>query len=858
MRMIQKPFPSFWSILLFLFFLGACQKDSSHPDFAIDDPNILIELIATEPDIVTPIGLTFGPDDALYVLESHTHSPLDDYQGPTYDRIKKGIDSTGDGKPNSWHIYADSLEDGMNLFYHEGVYVSTKRGIYQYQDTNKDHQSDRRITLAEMVEPESVYDHAGILGLTIGPDNWVYFSRGNTGGQKWRIMGSDSLQLEGYGDGGNVMRCRLDGSQIEEIATGFWNPFDLHFTQDGRLLLTDNDPDSRGPNRLIEVVPGGQYGYESLYGGSGIHPYLSWNGELPGTLPYAAPLGEAPCSLWEGDRTSLGSGYQNQILVNIWEENAIVRIPLTASGSSVYGEPVSWIQGGKDFHPVDLATNSKGELFVSDWVMRQYPNHGKGKIWRIRSNATTAPEKRLNNSSSSAFAPFSAIGSDPDTLLAILRKGDPFQKAWVRRMVAQQRVKSLFYALLDHPESDLRLEGLLTAMHFEFALPQENLTTLLRDENPSIRRMAMIYAGKMGREEVRQALEALLDSGAIGADQFETYLATVRHLQPEFIQGRTVESERLSRNLSRKLPEAFLPHLITDTLLKEEIRSLALPYLKKGELPLETGVRLLLRAQRHDFQIGLVRLLANELSPERDSLLIAWLGDKKLSSKLRIQALLNLRSLKDEQIRDLLPILEEGDSLLSYALVKYLCSCDTQTLGSDLDASLNTHPDKPYLQEVWDQCKGKASGKGSRRYFSEDGKGNAARGEIVYQSASSQCSSCHKIAGWGGTFGPELTNVGASKSISQLQEAILNPSSEISPEWQSWYVVDSSGTRHLGRQIDVHLHNVELMNLTGKFDTYPSPQEYGPTSQSLMPDGLELEMTPAEFQDLIAYLSSLK
>ncbi|MEZ4828028.1 MAG: hypothetical protein R3C61_17350 [Bacteroidia bacterium] len=50
----------------------------------------------------------------------------------------------------------------------------------------------------------------------------------------------------------------------------------MKFTSDGRLLLTDNDPDSRGPNRLIEIVPGGDYGYQSLYGGSGIHPF--WRG----------------------------------------------------------------------------------------------------------------------------------------------------------------------------------------------------------------------------------------------------------------------------------------------------------------------------------------------------------------------------------------------------------------------------------------------------------------------------------------------------------------------------------------------------------------------------------------------------
>ncbi|MEZ4849471.1 MAG: hypothetical protein R3B93_12805 [Bacteroidia bacterium] len=104
----------------------------------------------------------------------------------------------------------------------------------------------------------------------------------------WQIKSMAGEMIEGYGDGGNVFRCKVDGTGLEEVATGFWNPFGLAFSAEGRLLL-DNDPDSRGPNRLIEVVPGGNYGYQSLYGRQPISSYLAWNGELPGTLRFAIP-----------------------------------------------------------------------------------------------------------------------------------------------------------------------------------------------------------------------------------------------------------------------------------------------------------------------------------------------------------------------------------------------------------------------------------------------------------------------------------------------------------------------------------------------------------------------------------------
>ena len=376
-----------------LIFFISCDKEREKDfDITINDPNLSIELIAEQPDIMTPIGMAIDEKDALYILESHTHTPPNDYQGPKFDLIKKSVDKNGDGVPEEWTVFADSIEDGMNLFYsHEyGLFLTTKNGVYNYLDRDADGKSDVKKTIIKMVKPEKVFDHAGILGITLGPDDWLYVSRGNVGADFWRIQGTDGSQIKGYGDGGNVFKCKVDGSRLEEIATGFWNPFDLKFNNEGRLFVTDNDPDSRGPNRLIEIVPGGDYGYKSLYGGSGIHPYSSWNAELPGTLPFSAPLGEAPCAMIDGYHTNFGSQYASQLLVNVWEENNIVGIALEKNGSSVKGKPKILIQGDSSFHPVALATNSKGDLYITDWVLREYPNHGTGRLWRVTSKSKTS------------------------------------------------------------------------------------------------------------------------------------------------------------------------------------------------------------------------------------------------------------------------------------------------------------------------------------------------------------------------------------------------------------------------------------------------------------------------------------
>ena len=50
--------------------------------------------------------------------------------------------------------------------------------------------------------------------------------------------------------------------------------------------------------------------------------------------------------------------------------------------NSTKTQPV--IIGDEEFRPAGMAVAPDGTLFVSDWVDRSYPVHGRGRIWRIR------------------------------------------------------------------------------------------------------------------------------------------------------------------------------------------------------------------------------------------------------------------------------------------------------------------------------------------------------------------------------------------------------------------------------------------------------------------------------------------
>lgn len=846
--------------VLFVLLCYSCKENNPAVDnMTVLDENLYLELIAQEPEIMTPIGMTIDDQDDIYILESHTDSVKEGYLGPKYDRIKKSIDKDKDGFPEDWRVYADSIVDGMNLAYssEHGLFLTTKNSLLNYLDTNADGKGDIKKKLLEMVRPNDVYDHAGILGVALGPDDWVYVSRGNTGGAYWRVEGSDGSSIEGFGDGGNVMRCKVDGSRLEQVATGFWNPFDLKFNKEGRLFATDNDPDSRGPNRLLEIVPGGDYGYKSLYGASGIHPYQSWNGELPGTLPYAAPLGEAPCALIDAANTNFGNDHKSQLLVNVWEENNLVRILLNSDGSTVRGEPEVLVQGDSLFHPVALATNSTGDLYISDWVLRAYPNHGKGKVWRIKSKTGT-----LRSSSNKVLVDrFVKDERNSTELISALTNTDSFEQAMARHYLAQRAVTSELVRLLKDKDPKLRLQSLLTFFQREEVLSIADIKRLLIDVDKEVRKMTLIYIGTKGVTDLGPKLNTMLKENKIESELFEVFLATIRHLQPEFIEGHETKSGK-SAKVKRELPPFFIENILKNPYINEAVKTMALPYLPDLRSNAALIAEMLIKAKEETLQTALIRA-ARETKPSEvsESLKEVCLNNAN-SDKVRSMALLELSYFPKQYFHEFLPLLKSEGQVLQYAAIKYLC----QTLQEESERAVvetwieeNIDTLSEISLSIWKNCNGKKMGSSINKelFESVNGKGNVEIGQLVYDNRASLCTTCHKVKGSGGNFGPDLSKIASSKSKSQLINAILNPSLEISPEWQGWFLVDQDGVRHTGRQINIHEDFAELMSVNGDYDKYMHPKSYGAMKNSVMPEGLQNGMTLPEFNNLISYLMTL-
>lgn len=134
--------------------------------------------------------------------------------------------------------------------------------------------------------------------------------------------------------------------------------------------------------------------------------------------------------------------------------------------------------------------------------------------------------------------------------------------------------------------------------------------------------------------------------------------------------------------------------------------------------------------------------------------------------------------------------------------------------------------------------------------------GDTAKGREVY--ATRGCAGCHRIGEEGSVFGPDLSRVGAARSIEYLRESIVNPSADIPDEYQGVAVVTQDGRTITGVRINEDTFSVQLRDASQNFRMFQKDQVRTVTEmdKSLMPPYTHL--AASDLQNLIAYLNTLR
>lgn len=138
--------------------------------------------------------------------------------------------------------------------------------------------------------------------------------------------------------------------------------------------------------------------------------------------------------------------------------------------------------------------------------------------------------------------------------------------------------------------------------------------------------------------------------------------------------------------------------------------------------------------------------------------------------------------------------------------------------------------------------------------------GDVRRGHQVFGSAKAACVTCHKVAYVGGPVGPDLTKIGAIRGERDLLESIVFPSASFVRSYEPVKVQTKDGKTFSGiLKSDAPDEVVLTVNATDEVRLNRKDiDEITPGTVSVMPAGLDQQLTPQELADLVAFLKSLK
>ncbi len=329
------------------------------------------------------VALAEGPGNLFYACDQH--GKIYSFKRPEIDQPLKEGDVTpldleiGEAHGLLWAF--DALYVAVNKRWDDEIPDSEERasGVYRVTDSSGDGTLDQIDMLLKL---EGEGEH-GPHSFVIAPDGKnLYFIAGNhtllpeSVKKNSRVpnnWGEDNLftpylDARGHANdikapGGWIAKFDPQGDAWELISSGYRNPFDMAFNQDGELFAYDADmewdigmPWYR-PTRICHVTSGSEYGWRT---GSG-----KWPAYYPDNLPAVINLEQgSPTAVLSGAKLNFPARYRNGLLVMDWSFGTVYFIDLKEQGSSYTAEREEFLSG-TPLPLTDMIAGSDGHLYFA-------------------------------------------------------------------------------------------------------------------------------------------------------------------------------------------------------------------------------------------------------------------------------------------------------------------------------------------------------------------------------------------------------------------------------------------------------------------------------------------------------------
>ena len=544
-----------------------------------------VELFAAEPEVANPVSFCFDEQGRMFVAEtfrqnkgvednrSHMNWLDDDLAAHTVDdrlamfkkflgkdiskyaeqtdRIRMLLDTKGTGRADKSTIVADGFNGildgtGAGLLAHHGdLYYTCIPNLWKISGISENAPAEHREILHTGYGVRVAFRGHDMHGLIIGPDGKLYYSIGDRG---LHVKVGDRV-LENV-ESGSVLRCNLDGSELEIVATGLRNPQELAFDDYGNLFTCDNNSDSGDRCRWEYLVEGGDYGWRMAY------QYLAdrgpfnrekiwyppFAGQAAYIVPHVANVADGPSGLVYDPGVGLPEKYRGSFFLVDFRGGAgssgvhAIRIKPKGAGFELASdEKFFWSILATD---VDIGPDCK--MYVSDWV-EGWDGCGKGRIYRLfdppaNADPKVAEVKRLIAGDWSQVnlldlnemlghadrrirqqAQFELVKRGAAKNLAVVAINDVRQLARIHalwgigqigmRWYEQEVVLSLL-KLFDDPDAEIRAQTAKLMGGFKsLAVVDDKLIAALADESPRVKFFAAL---ELGQRKPPAAVDALV------------------------------------------------------------------------------------------------------------------------------------------------------------------------------------------------------------------------------------------------------------------------------------------------------------------------------------------------------------